>query len=212
MLYHAYEIQRSWLTSVSAMASIGAEMLTNPALPQGYSGMGPIAASALEVFAHATAPYGKPEFGITDVEVGGKSYAVTEETALTKPFGDLLSLRREGLAETAPKLLIVAPMSGHYATLLRGTAERMLESNHVFITDWADAKTVPLDAGSFDLDDYIDYVIEFLEAIGPNTGTKAKPAGGRVPAFCASLCGNRAHEPSEKRVRAQDADHDGRPD
>ena len=197
MLYHAYELQRSWLSSVSAMASIGAEMLSNPALPMGYTGLGPMSASALEVFAHATAPYGKPEFGIKEVtlKAGGKAYAVTEETVLTKPFGDLKSFRREGLDKNAPKLLIVAPMSGHYATLLRGTVERMLATNHVYITDWADAKTVPLSHGSFDLDDYIDYLIEFLEHIGPNTGTKAAPAGGlhmmavcqpSVPAFAAT--------------------------
>ena len=80
MLYHAYELQRSWLSSASAWASIGAEMLSNPAMPFGYMGMGPVAASALEVFAHATATYGKPAWGIESVEAGGKHWPVVEAT------------------------------------------------------------------------------------------------------------------------------------
>lgn len=166
MLYHAYELQRSWLNSASAWASIGAEMLSNPALPMGYLGVGPVAASALEVFAHAAAPRGKPEFGIETVDTGGKTYAVTESIVLNKPFGDLLRFTHDGLPKDAPKLLIVAPMSGHYATLLRGTVARMLESSEVYITDWADARMVSLEDGRFDLDDYIDYVIEFLNISG----------------------------------------------
>ncbi len=92
-----------------------------------------------------------------------------EEIVLQKPFGQLKRFRRDGV-EGGPKLLIVAPMSGHYATLLRGTVERMLPSADVYITDWRDAKLVPLKDGHFDLDDYIDYLIAFLEAIGPNEG------------------------------------------
>ncbi|HEX5644673.1 MAG TPA: polyhydroxyalkanoate depolymerase, partial [Erythrobacter sp.] len=113
MLYHAYELQRMWLSSASAMASIGAGMLTNPVNPLGYTGLGPMAASALEVFAHATAPRGKPAFGIDFIETDGHRRAVTESTVLEKPFGNLKRFRRDGLAADAPRLLIVAPMSGH---------------------------------------------------------------------------------------------------
>ena len=91
---------------------------------------------------------------------------VTEEIVHRKPFGQLKKFAREGV-EGDPKLLIVAPMSGHYATLLRGTVERMLPGHEVYITDWRDARAVPVSDGRFDLDDYIDYVIEFLEVIGP---------------------------------------------
>ncbi|MBU1755786.1 MAG: polyhydroxyalkanoate depolymerase, partial [Alphaproteobacteria bacterium] len=160
MLYHAYELQRSWLSSASAWAAIGAEMMTNPANPAnyasplGYLGMGSITASALEVFAHASAPRGKPAWGIESVAVDGKDDPVVEATVVNKPFGDLKRFHRAGLPEDAPRLLIVAPMSGHYATLLRGTVERMIESYQVYVTDWADAKTVPLSDGHFDLDDY----------------------------------------------------------
>ncbi|MXO65822.1 polyhydroxyalkanoate depolymerase [Altericroceibacterium endophyticum] len=185
MLYQAYEFNRSLLSSASNWASIGAELLNNPALPMGYFGMGPMVASALQVFAHIYEDRGKPVFGIDSVEVEGKEYAVHEDVVFEKPFGSLRHFRREGLPKDAPRLLIVAPMSGHYATLLRGTVERMVENQNVWITDWADAKMVPLSAGRFDLDDYIDYLIEYLEFLGPGMHMLAvcQPA---VPAFAAA--------------------------
>lgn len=112
-----------------------------------------------------------------------------------KPFGQLKHFRRVG-APDAPKLLIVAPMSGHFATLLRGTAERMLPGHDVYITDWRDAKYVPVDEGHFDLDDYIDYLIEYLDVIGPGAhmiavcqpsvpslGCRCADVGGKAPRF-----------------------------
>ncbi len=167
MLYNTYELQRTMLSGAAAWASITSETLTNPSLPFGYFGLGPVMASALDVFAHATAPRGKPAFRIETVEVGGKSHSVTEAIVMHKPFGNLLRFSHKGLPEDAPRMLIVAPMSGHFATLLRGTVARMLQHTVVYITDWADAKMVPQDVGRFDLDDYIDYVVEFLEFIGP---------------------------------------------
>ena len=194
MLYNAYELNRAFLSSASAMASVGSELLNNPAVPFGYFGLGPVMASALDVFAHAAAPRGKPAFGIAAVEVDGARHTVTEAIVARRPFGNLLRFTHGGLPENAPRLLIVAPMSGHYATLLRGTVARLLESNVVFITDWADAKMVPLDAGEFDLDDYIDYVIGFLEHIGPGTHMLAvcQPS---VPAFAATAVMGAARHP-----------------
>ncbi|MCJ1960940.1 polyhydroxyalkanoate depolymerase [Novosphingobium mangrovi (ex Hu et al. 2023)] len=185
MLYNAYELQRTMLSGAAAWASVGAELLTNPSLPMGYMGFGPYMASALDVFAHATAPRGKPTFDIESVEVDGTLHAVTESIVLHRPFGNLLRFERAGLPKDAPRLLIAAPMSGHYATLLRGTVARMVESSVVYITDWADAKMVPESEGRFDLDDYIDYLIGFLEFIGPNTHMLAvcQPS---VPAFAAA--------------------------
>ncbi|HVI97446.1 MAG TPA: polyhydroxyalkanoate depolymerase [Sphingomonas sp.] len=168
MLYGAYELQRSWLAGASAIAEFGAELLNNPANPFAYFGGGPVLGSALEVFAHAAAPRGKPDFGLDRTVIDGEEVPVREEIACRKPFGQLKHFVREGV-EGGPKLLIVAPMSGHYATLLRGTVERMLPSADVWITDWRDAKLAPLSDGAFDLDDYIDYVIAFLEHVGPNT-------------------------------------------
>ena len=185
MLYDAYELHRSWLNSASDWASIGARLLSNPALPMGYFGTGPIMASALQVFANFYEERGKPAFGLANVTVDGRAHAVRETVVLEKPFGTLRNFRRQGLPKDAPKLLIVAPMSGHYATLLRGTVARMAENHDVWITDWADAKMVPLEAGRFDLDDYIDYLIGFLHEIGPGAHVLAvcQPS---VPAFAAT--------------------------
>ncbi len=185
LLYDAYELHRSLLNSASNWAAIGAKLFSNPALPMGYFGTGPIIASALQVFAHLYEERGKPEFAIRPVTVDGHEYAVEESVVLEKPFGALRHFRREGLPEDAPKLLIVAPMSGHYSTLLRGTVARMVHHQEVWITDWADAKMVPLSEGHFDLDDYIDYLIEFLRFVGEGTHVLAvcQPS---VPAFAAT--------------------------
>jgi poly(3-hydroxybutyrate) depolymerase len=185
LLYDAYEMQRQMLAGASSWATIGARMLNNPALPIGYFGMGPVVASALEVFAHLYEERGKPVFGIASVEMGGKRHKVHEDVAFEKPFGSLRHFRRAGLPKDAPKLLVVAPMSGHYATLLRGTVARMVENHEVWITDWADAKMVPLSAGGFDLDDYIDYLVEFVRFTGEGTHVMAvcQPS---VPAFAAA--------------------------
>lgn len=169
MLYNAYEMQKSMLAGASAMADFSAGLLSNPANPFAYFGGGAILGSALEVFAHASAPRGKPAFGLDSTVIDGVDVAIVEDVVLRKAFGQLKRFRRVGV-EGGPKLLIVAPMSGHYATLLRGTVERMLPVADVYITDWRDAKLVPLSDGKFDLDDYVDYLIEFLEAIGPNEG------------------------------------------
>ena len=188
MLYDAYEVQRSLLAGASKLAGLGAGWLNNPTNPWGYSSMGPMVAASLEVFAHASAPRGKPEFGLGTTQVGRRLVPVDEQVLVRKPFGQLKHFAREG-AEDAPPLLIVAPMSGHYATLLRGTVERLLPGHDVYITDWRDAKLVSLEDGRFDLDDYIEYLIEFLDHIGERTGERphllavCQPA---VPAFAAT--------------------------
>ncbi|TGX54086.1 polyhydroxyalkanoate depolymerase [Sphingomonas gei] len=188
MLYDAYEIQRSLLAGASAWANFSAGLLNNPANPFSYFGGGPVLASALEVFAHASAPRGKPDFGLDSTTIEGREVAVREEIVLRKPFGQLKRFVREGV-EGGPKLLIVAPMSGHYATLLRGTVERMLPFADVYITDWRDAKLVPQSEGRFDLDDYIDYLVAFLAHIGaegnarPHMLAVCQPS---VPAFAAA--------------------------
>lgn len=183
MLYDAYEFQRSWLAGASAAATMGANWLLSPYNFWSYTQMGPIAAAALDVFAHAAAPRGKPEFGFGFTMIEGKPVAVREEIVLRKPFGQLKHFARDA-KRSDPKLLIVAPMSGHFATLLRGTVERMLPGHDVYITDWRDAKLVPLSDGCFDLDDYIDYLVEFLAHIGPGAHMLAvcQPS---VPAYAA---------------------------
>jgi poly(3-hydroxybutyrate) depolymerase len=198
MLYDAYEMQRSLLAGASTLANIGAGWFQNPANPFAYSHMGPIVASALDVFAHASASRGKPEFGLSTTMVEGKTVPVAEEVVLRKPFGQLKRFRREGI-EGGPRLLIVAPMSGHYATLLRGTVERMLPGHDVYITDWRDAKLVPVDSGRFDLDDYIEYLVEYLAHIGPGAHMLAvcQPS---VPCYAAAAVMSRDKHPARPRT------------
>jgi poly(3-hydroxybutyrate) depolymerase len=197
MLYDAYEVQRSFLSGASKLAGLGAGWLTNPANPLAYVSTSPLIAAGLEVFASAAAPHGKPDFGLRSVNIDGKDIRVQEEIILRKPFGQLKRFVREGVT-TGPRLLIVAPMSGHYATLLRGTVERMLPGHDVYITDWRDAKLVPQSDGTFDLDDYVDYLIEFLETIGETSGERphmiavCQPS---VPAFAATALMNADSNP-----------------
>jgi poly(3-hydroxybutyrate) depolymerase len=193
MLYDAYEVQRSFLAGASKLAGMSAGWLNNPANPIAYASGSPLIAAALDVFAHAAAPRGKPEFGLDQTVVRGRKVKVHEEIVVREPFGQLKRFVRAGLADKDPPLLIVAPMSGHYATLLRGTVERMLPKHDVYITDWRDAKSVPLTEGTFDLDDYIDYLIEFMEAIGELRGERphvlavCQPS---VPAYAATALMN----------------------
>jgi poly(3-hydroxybutyrate) depolymerase len=198
MLYDAYEFQRSFLAGASAFANFGAEWMQNPVNPLSYTKMGPVFGSSLEVFAHASAPRGKPAFGFVSTEVDGRTVPVDEEIVLRKPFGQLKHFARAGV-EGGPRLLIVAPMSGHYATLLRGTVERMLPFADVYITDWRDARQVPLSDGSFDLDDYIDYLIEFMHVIGPGAHMLAvcQPS---VPAYAAACVMNADKDPCRPKT------------
>lgn len=179
MLYTGYDIQRRWLAGAGWIAQKQADWLNSfPASPI-YGGLAPVAASALEVFAHAVQPRGKPAFGLATVTIDGKTFAVKEENLARKPFGQLKRFTYKGSA-AKPRLMICAPMSGHFATLLRGTVERMLPTHDVYITDWKDARDVPLTGGGFDLETYIDYLIEWLEFIGPDAGGR----GAHMLAVC----------------------------
>jgi len=199
LLYSAYEIQRSFLAGASAFANASAELLNHPANPFSYFGGGPILASALEVFAHASATRGKPVFGLKTTLIDGQEHTVTEVIEARKNFGQLKHFVIEGAPANRPKLLVVAPMSGHYATLLRGTVERMLPGHDVWITDWRDARNVPLDEGRFDLDDYIDYIIGWLEHIGPGAHMLAvcQPS---VPCYAAVSLMSASDNPARPRT------------
>ena len=148
---------------------------SNPLNPFSHTPFGRSVAATAEVFERTTRRYGKPSFGLTETVVDWKTVEVTEKTVWSRPFCKLIHFKRDVPAgrRADPKLLIVAPMSGHYATLLRGTVEAMLPHADVYITDWTDARQVPVGEGSFDLDDYIDYVIDMLHALGPDTHVMA---------------------------------------
>ncbi|PXA90184.1 polyhydroxyalkanoate depolymerase [Caulobacter sp. D4A] len=169
MFYQFYEMNHAVMAPVRAAADAMRFFYSNPLNPFSHTTMGRTLSASLEVFERATRRYGKPSFDLPLTVVDGETVAVTEEIVWKKPFCNLLHFRRDLPAGRAPdqKILIVAPMSGHYATLLRGTVEALLPSADIYITDWIDARMVPITDGRFDLDDYIDYVIEMLHVIGP---------------------------------------------
>jgi polyhydroxyalkanoate depolymerase len=123
-------------------------------------------AAGWELLARAGLTYHRPDYGIDSVTVGGEQVPVEEETTLSTPFGDLVRFKKPGI-EDQPRLLLVAPLSGHFATLLRGTLQTLLPDNDVYITDWKSARDIPLSEGLFGFDEYVEHVIRFLEAIGP---------------------------------------------
>ena len=170
MLYHVYEMQRAALAPARIAAESARALLHHPLNPAARLPAGRAMAAALELFEHTTRRYGKPRFGIESVTVDGRQVAVEEAVVARTTFCDLRHFRRDGIATGRhPRLLVVAPMSGHFSTLLRGTVAAMLPDHDVYITDWADAREVAVDAGGFDLDDYIDTVIDFIAHLGPQT-------------------------------------------
>jgi poly(3-hydroxybutyrate) depolymerase len=183
-----------------AVADAGITFWRNPANPLSSTQIGRSWAASLELFERTTRRYGKPEFGITDTILGDDLVAVEEVVSLSKPFCQLVNFHKlwEGKRKQH-KLLIVAPMSGHYATLLRGTVEAMLPHYDVYITDWVDARSVPLLEGTFDLDDYVDYVAEFLRHLGPDTSVMAvcQPS---VPVMAAVALMNAAKDPAAPKT------------
>ena len=170
MFYQLYEMNHAALQPARFYADAVRMFYTNPINPLSHTAFGRSVAAAAELFERTTRRYGKPAFGITKTVVNWKEAAVTEKIVWSRPFCNLIRFAKDlpERRKDEPKLLIVAPMSGHYATLLRGTVEAMLPHADVYITDWTDARMVPLSAGRFDLDDYIDYVVDMLHLLGPN--------------------------------------------
>lgn len=164
-LYHLHEMQYAAIAPLNMLAGASKALHRSPWMPLAHTGFGKGMAAAAEVLERVTHRYGKPQFGIHHTKVGSKDVEVTQETILTKPFCRLLHFKKN-LDKSQPKLLLVAPMSGHHATLLRGTVEAMLPFTDVYITDWMDARNVPMSAGGFDMDDYVHYVVEFIRKLG----------------------------------------------
>lgn len=131
--------------------------------------------ASAELFERLTRRYGKRGFGLEGTEVAGARVAVREHAVLSMPFCSLVRFERELPAGSAsgPKILVVAPMSGHHASLLRGTIDRLLPANDVYVTDWTDARDVPASSGRFGFDDYVDYLVAMLEHLGPDTHVMA---------------------------------------
>ena len=167
MLYQFYDLQRLALQPMRAMVSGALSLMEDNPLRE--TPFGRLTTAALDSFEHTTRTFVKPAFGHTSTLIDGQPVEVMEEIVLRLPWCDLLHFRRLAHRPNDPTLLIVAPMSGHFATLLRGTVEAFLPDHDVYITDWQDAKDMPTNSVGFDLDDYIDYIETFCKHLGPQT-------------------------------------------
>ncbi len=151
-----------------AMAEGAKVAFGHPLNPWALTPAGRLMGSAADIFEHLTRRFGKPDWGLEETVIDGASVAVEEEVLIKRTYCHLLHFKR-ATDRQDPKVLIVAPLSGHFATLLRGTVEAMLPTHEVYITDWQDCRMIPVTEDRFNLDDYIDYVIDFLHVLGPNT-------------------------------------------
>ena len=196
IFYQLYEMNHAFMAPFRMAADMMRQACDNPLNPFADTAFGRTMAASLEVFERTTRRYGKPKFGLGHTDIGGEPVAVTEKIAWQKPFCNLIHFERDLPSErpTDPRILIVAPMSGHYATLLRGTVEALMPGADVYITDWIDARMVPVEEGRFDLDDYIDYIIDILHHLGPDTHVVAvcQPS---VPVLAAAAIMEEAGDP-----------------
>jgi poly(3-hydroxybutyrate) depolymerase len=175
MLYQLYETQRALLSPFAEFASASSKLYSHPLSPFAHTPMADRVSAGLDLMHRLSKEYEKPEFNITSAKVGDIEVAVQQQTAIEKPFCRLLRFKRFSDDISAlsrmkdqPTVLVVAPLSGHHSTLLRDTVRALLRDHKVFITDWTDARMVPLGAGPFHLDDYVSYIQEFIRHAGPD--------------------------------------------
>ncbi|KAF2990423.1 hypothetical protein MJC1_02522 [Methylocystis sp. MJC1] len=200
MSYQVYEMLHLAFAPARAATDALLHTIKSPLNPFSHTSFGRSIAASAELFERMTRRYGKPLFGLDTTTIDGVEVSIVEEHVWMKPFCSLLHFKRafEGEEPSQSKLLIVAPMSGHYATLLRGTVEAFLPTHDVYITDWADARTVPLIDGSFDLDDYIDYLEDMLRHLAQD-GRPVHTLGvcqASVPLICAIAAMEAANDPA----------------
>ena len=169
MLYQIFETQRSIMEPFSDLAQAAAKLYSNPLNPIAQTPLAQRVSAGYALMHRLGKDYVKPEFGIRTVKVNKTDVAIHERVEIDKPFCELRRFKRFSddpatlsLLKTQPAVLIVAPLSGHYATLLRDTVKTMLQDHKVYITDWKNARLVPLSEGEFHLDDYVNYVQEFI--------------------------------------------------
>ncbi|MEN3952856.1 polyhydroxyalkanoate depolymerase [Iodidimonas sp. SYSU 1G8] len=165
MIYLAYQTSSDLMAPFRAVAQMASAVLNHPPAGLSQNMFFRTMAASFEMLGRTQLTHGRPPYGIDRVTVGNREVEVVEEAAFSTPFGTLLRFRKD--VDTAqPRVLVVAPLSGHFATLLRNTVETLLPENDVYITDWHNARDVPLSAGTFGFDDYVDHVIRFLEEMG----------------------------------------------
>ncbi len=172
MLYNLYEIQHAMLAPLRVSAAMTKLAVENPWNPVSHTQFARTMSANAQLFERVTRRFGKPEFGLHTTEIGGKTVEIEEQILAEKPFARLINFKRK-IKRNDPTVLIVAPMSGHFATLLRGTVKALLPHHNVYITDWEDARLVPPSEGPFSLDTYIAYVRDFLSLLGPDTHVMA---------------------------------------
>jgi poly(3-hydroxybutyrate) depolymerase len=173
MLYQLHELQRALLNPLTKWAEATAQLYNNPYSPLAYTPVSRRLAASYELIFRLGKEYEKPSFDLDHTLVGGKRVAIVEENVISKPFCDLKHFKRVypekfGKHPEPPVVLIFAPLSGHHATLLRDTVFALLPEHDVYITDWLDARMVPLSEGTFHLNDYVEYCVEFIQHLGPN--------------------------------------------
>lgn len=162
-LYNMVELARAQISPLRLNLLYMQDLMNNPINPFAYTMQGNILRASVEVTERLTRNYKKPEFHINNIKIDEKEYQIELEIEHSKPFCNLLHFSKKGYPKKLPKIIVVAPMAGHHATLLKGTVLELLPFFDVYITDWIDASQVPLIYGEFDFDDYIDYLIEFFE-------------------------------------------------
>lgn len=195
MLYQVYDFSHLMAAPMRALAGITKAVFQNPLTPD--TGYARVMAAGAELLERTTRRYEKPKWMLDHTEIDGQKVPVHVKTVMHKPFCNLLRFERK-TTNNDPKVLIVAPMSGHHATLLRGTVEAMLPEHDVYITDWIDARLVPLSAGRFDLEDNISYIMDFIRELGPDVHVMAvcQPA---VPVLCAVSLMAQMKDPAQPR-------------
>ncbi|MCU0967751.1 MAG: polyhydroxyalkanoate depolymerase [Rubrivivax sp.] len=208
MLYQLYETQRAMMAPFAEFASAAAKLYDHPLSPFAHSPMAQRISAGFDLLHRLAKEYEKPEFGITTVTVGdGIEVAVQEQVALRKPFCRLLRFKRFTdnpraleLMKSQPTVLVVAPLSGHHSTLLRDTVRSLLHDHKVFITDWTDARMVPVEEGPFHLDDYVSYVQEFIRHAGSEALHVMSVCQPTVPTLAAVSLMASAGEPTPRSM------------
>lgn len=206
ILYHVHDFQRAVLAPWRFAAEATQAAFQNPFVPVSYTQVGRAIAAGAELFERTTRHFDKPTFNLPTTKFRGHTLGVEEEIVASKPFCNLVHFKRtstdpniEAHIADDPRVLIVAPISGHHATLLRGTVEAMLPEHDVYITDWIDARLVPLSRGKFDLEDNVSYIMDFVRQLGPKVHLIAvcQPA---VPVLCAVALLADMNDPAQPRT------------
>ncbi|MEA3114795.1 MAG: poly(3-hydroxybutyrate) depolymerase [Caballeronia sp.] len=173
MLYQFHEFQRAMLSPLTAWAEAASKSFTNPSSPLAYVPGSTRLAAGYELLYRLGKDYEKPEFELHQIEKNGHAIPIVEQIVMEKPFCRLIRFKRFSddsatvtELKTEPIVLVCAPLSGHHSTLLRDTVKTLLHDHKVYLTDWLDARMVPLEDGSFHLDDYVEYIQEFIRHIG----------------------------------------------